>query len=195
MTLLIAGLVIFLGAHSARIVPGLYGKLAGQLGEVPYKAVYSVVSLVGLVLIWKGFAAARDAGQPILYSPPVWMQHITLLLMMIALVCLVAAYVPSRIKAALKHPMLVAIKIWALAHLLANGELHSVIVFGSFLAWAVLDRISVKRRERAGLAMPYVHKPGTPVANDLIVVVLGATAYVAIALWLHPILFGVVVMG
>ena len=159
-----------------------------------YKGIYSVISLIGLILIWRGFSAARDAGQPLLYSPPVWMQHITLLLMAIAMICFVAAYVPGRIKAALKHPMLVSIKVWALAHLLANGELHSVILFGGFLAWAVLDRISVKRRERAGLVTPYTLPPDTPAANDLIAVVIGATAYVAILVWLHPILFGVPVM-
>lgn len=194
MIVMVVGMVLFLGIHSARIVPGLRDNLVRTFGEMVYKGIYSILSLIGLVFIWRGYAMARDAGQPLLYSPPLWMTHVTLLLMAIALICFVAAYVPGRIKAALKHPMLVSIKIWALAHLLANGELQSVVLFGGFLAWAVLDRISVKRRERAGLATPFALPADTPAANDLIAVVIGATAYVAILLWLHPILFGVAVM-
>ncbi|MEM8878078.1 MAG: NnrU family protein [Pseudomonadota bacterium] len=194
MIVMVVGMVVFLGIHSARIIPGLRANLVQTFGEMAYKGIYSILSLIGLIFIWRGYSMAREAGQPLLYYPPLWLTHLTLLLMAIALICFAAAYVPGRIKAALKHPMLVSIKIWALAHLLANGELHSIVLFGGFLAWAVVDRISVKRRERAGLAVPFTLPADTPPANDLIAVVIGATAYVAILLWLHPILFGVAIV-
>lgn len=191
MLVLILGLAIFLGIHSVRIVaPGWRERLIAARGDNAWKGIYSIISLVGLVLIVWGYAMART-DPVILYYPPVWMRHIALVLMMPVFVMLAAAYIPGRIKTALKHPMLAAVKLWALAHLLANGTLADVLLFGSFLAWAVADRISAKRRAvSAGV-------PGLPPApaNDLIAVVVGATLYVVFLLFLHEWLFGVSPLG
>ena len=135
---------------------------------------------------------ARAMGVPQLYDPPAWLRHVNLVLMMIAMVLLAAFVVPGRIKAAVKHPMLAAIKVWALGHLLANGDLASVILFGSFLAWAVIDRIWLKRQPVDVIALEKAR--AAPAANDLIAVVIGATAFVLFAFWLHPALIGVAVM-
>ena len=150
---------------------------------------YSLVSLAGFVLICWGFGASRDAG--ILYVAPGWGRHVNLALMLPALILLVASQMPTgAIKKAVKHPMLIAVKLWAFGHLLANGEINSVILFGSFLAYAVIDRIVVKKRGDNG--------PGPDakiaVASDIGAVVVGLGLYMAILLWLHPILFGVAVM-
>lgn len=191
MFMLIAGLIVFLGVHSAQIF-GLKGGLVARLGANGYKGAYSVASLVGLVLIVMGYGAARAEGSMQLYNPPAFLHPVTLILMMIAMVLLATMKIPGRIQAAVKHPMLAAIKVWALAHLLSNGDLASVLLFGSFLAWAVIDRISVKRRPVDVIALEKAR--AAPVFNDLIAVVIGATLYVVFALWLHPILFGVPVM-
>jgi len=188
MTYLILGLVIFFGTHlftSFRSrAPGR--DLRAKLGEGPYMGLYSVLALAGFVLIVWGYGAARPA--PILYMPPTWMAHLNLVLMLPTMILLVAAYAPTgRIKKAAKHPMLAAVKIWALGHLLANGELNSVILFGSFLAYGVIDRIALKRRGNVG--------PGPDAAvspmGDIAAIVIGSAAYAAILFWLHPILFGV----
>ena len=188
MIYLILGLVIFFGTHFFSAfrsrAPGR--DLRRKMGEGPYMGLYSILALAGLVLIVWGYGAARPA--PILYMPPTWMAHLNLVLMLPAMILLVAAYAPTgRIKKAAKHPMLLAVKIWAFGHLLANGELNSVILFGSFLAYGVIDRIALKRRGDVG--------PGPDAAvspmGDVIAVVVGAAVYAAILLWLHPILFGV----
>jgi uncharacterized membrane protein len=185
---LVLGLVIFFGTHLFSAYrsrePGK--DIRAKMGQGPYMGLYSLVSIAGFALIVWGYGAARPA--PILYMPPVWFAHINLVLMLFAMVFLVAAYMPTgHIKKAVKHPMLLAVKIWATGHLLANGELNSVLLFGSFLAYGVLDRIAVKKRGDNG--------PGPDVkANvmgDVGAVVVGLGAYAAIAHWLHPILFGV----
>ena len=188
MLYLILGLVIFFGAHLFSAfrsrAPGKDLKV--KLGYGPYMGLYSLVSIAGFVLIIWGFGAARPA--PILYQPPVWMAHLNLVLMLPAMILLAAAYAPTgRIKKAAKHPMLAAVKIWALGHLLANGELNSVLLFGSFLAYGVIDRIAVKKRGDIGPG------PDAPVSamGDVAALVIGTAAYAAILLWLHPILFGV----
>lgn len=187
MVYLILGLVIFLGIHCLPMVPARHGAIKARLGDGPYRGLYSVVAAAGLVLIVYGFGAARAAGPVQLYEPPFWLRHLTMLLMLPVFVFLVAAYFPGRIKAALKHPMLAAVKIWALGHLLANGELNSVLLFGSFLAYGVIDRIAVKKRGDIGPG------PDAPVSamGDVAALVIGTAAYAAILLWLHPILFGV----
>jgi uncharacterized membrane protein len=164
--------------------------LIGRIGEGPYKGLYSLLSLAGVVLIAIGFGRYRAAGYVPVWDPPVWTRHLALLLVWVAFVCLAAAYLPGRIKQALKHPMLAGVKIWALAHLLANGDLGSILLFGSVLAWAVAARISAKRRDEA--------KPhGAPLEppagwrNDALAVALGTAAYVVFAIWLHPALIGV----
>jgi uncharacterized membrane protein len=187
MYVLIAGLVLFFVPHSARIVaPRWCERMHTRLGENGWKGLYSLVSLAGLVLIVWGYGLSR-LDPVVLYSPPVWMRHITLVLMMPVFVMLAAAYIPGRIKSTLKHPMLAAVKLWAVAHLLANGTLADVLLFGSFLAWAVADRISLKRR---AVVQPVPGLPPAP-ANDIIALVVGATLYVLFLLVLHKILFGV----
>lgn len=190
MTLLIAGLVLFLGMHSIGIVASDgRDQLAKKLGPIGWRALYSVISIVGFVLIVKGYAAAR-LDPTVLWYPPTWTGHITAVLMLPVFVFLLAAYLPGRIRDTLKHPMLVATKIWALAHLIANGTLADVLLFGGFLAWAVADRISLKRRTaRATLTMP---KTG---ANDVIAVVGGLALYGAFVAHLHLALMGVAPFG
>jgi uncharacterized membrane protein len=190
MTHLIAGLVIFLGMHSVAIVaPGFRAGARERLGEGGWKGLYGLVSLVGFVLIVEGFGLARQA-PVVLYSPPSWMRHVTFLFMLPVFPLLLAAYLPGRIKSAAKHPMLAAVKCWAFGHLLANGTLADVLLFGGFLAWAVVDRISLKRRP------PQVLRTAPPGRfNDLLAVVLGFGLYVLFIGWAHVRLFGVSPLG
>ncbi|KAA1171927.1 NnrU family protein [Marinobacter salinexigens] len=186
MAMLIAGLVVFLGIHSLSIFnEPLRNRLCQSLGEWPFKGVYSIISLLGLVLIVIGYAAAR-LEPTALYTPPGWLRHVAMLLLIPVFPLFFATYFPGRIKATLKHPMLVAIKLWALAHLLANGMVHDVLLFGAFLAWAVADRISMKRRtQRSIITMP---KTG---ANDVISVIGGLAVYFITVFWAHQWLIGV----
>ena len=187
MPLLIAGLVLFLGIHSVAIVaPSFRARIIQRMGEGAWKGLYSLISLAGFVLICYGFGLARQA-PVVLYSPPTWLRHLAFLVMLPVFPLLIAAYLPGRIKTAAKHPMLAAIKFWAFAHLLANGSLADVLLFGGFLAWAVVDRISVKRR-----AMPQVLRTAPPGPwNDAIAVVLGLAVYALLIGWAHVRLFGV----
>jgi uncharacterized membrane protein len=191
MVLLIVGLVLFLGVHSVAIVaPTLRARTIHRLGEGAWKGLYALVSLIGFVLICYGFGLARQA-PVILYVPPTWLRHVALLLMLPVFPLLIAAYLPGRIKTTAKHPMLAAVKFWAFAHLLANGMLADVLLFGGFLAWAVVDRISLKRRStpqvlRSAPAGPW---------NDVIAVVLGLAIYAVLIGWAHVRLFGVSPIG
>lgn len=184
MLVLIIGIVVFLGIHSVRILaPGFRDRQIAA-GEGRWKGIYSLVALVGLVLIVWGYSMARLTA-PILYEPPIFMRHINLLLMYFSFVFLVASQMPAgRIKAAVKHPMLLAVKIWAFGHLLANGDLAALLLFGSFLVWAIVDRISVKRRGDMG------PKPG-PVTWDIAVIVVASILYALFVWRLHLWLFGV----
>jgi uncharacterized membrane protein len=184
MVLLILGLILFLGIHTFTSLREPRAALIGRLGEGPYKGLYSVVSAVGLVLIVWGFARYRDTAYVQIWTPPQWLHPLVLALMWFSFVALVAAYAPAGwIKGRLRHPMLVGIKSWALAHLLANGDLGALILFGAFLAWAVYDRIAVKRRGDAGAA------PSGFALGDAIALVIGSAAYAAM-FWLHPRLIG-----
>lgn len=186
MTTLILGLVLFLGVHSVAIAaPGWRSAVIARRGEGLWKGLYSVVALAGFVLIVVGYGLARQ--QPVvLYTPPTALRHVALLLMVPVFPLLFAAHLPGRIKQAAKHPMLLATKLWALAHLLANGTAADVLLFGGFLAWAVADRISVKHR--AAPAKP----AGAPSArNDAIALVGGLAVYVLFLLWAHAWLIGV----
>ena len=145
MALLILGLVLFIGMHSTSIVADDFRNRMAAKSGLGWKAFYGIVSIVGLVLIVKGYAAAR-MDPTVLYIPPVWLKHVAALLLLPVFILFFAPYFPGRIKAATKHPQLVAVKLWAVAHLLVNGTVADVILFGSFLVWAVVDRISMKRR-------------------------------------------------
>ncbi len=190
MIVLILGLVIFLGIHSVQIAAsGLRNRKIAELGEGRWKGIYSIISLIGLVLIIWGYGLAREA-PVVVWDPPVWTRHLSLLLMLPVFPLLFSAYFPGRIKLAAKHPMLLAVKFWALAHLLANGTLADLVLFGSLLAWAVVDRISVKRRPQSA-ASTVVARP----MNDVVAVVAGVALYLLFAFYLHLYLFGVAPIG
>ncbi len=191
LIVMILGLVLFLGTHIVTTKRGLRTQLIARHGEGTYKIAYSLVSVAGLALIVWGFATYRATGWIDVWTPPKAMKYIALGLMLLAVIALVSAYIRGRIYVALKHPMLVAVKIWALAHLLANGDLGSIILFGSFLAWAVFDRISLKRRSDAG--GPPIPVGG--VGNDVIAVAVGIVAYLALGYAFHPVVIGVSVFG
>nr|WP_165445832.1 NnrU family protein [Bradyrhizobium uaiense] len=188
---MILGLVLFLGIHVLSSLRELRAGIVKAMGEGAYKGVYSLVSFAGLALIIWGFGHYRATGWIDVWTPPTAFKHITVALMLPAVILIVAAYIRGRIYTIVKHPMLAAVKLWAFAHLLANGDLGSIILFGSFLAWAVYDRISLKRRTDAG-------GPPIPVGgptNDLIAIAVGVIAYLALAFAFHPVVIGVPVMG
>ena len=183
MFLLAFGLIVFFLPHLfTAFARGWRSRLVDGLGEGAYKGLYSVVALVGFVLIIVGW---RSADATVLYSTPGFLRHVAYPLMAIALILLAAAYVPAgRIAAVVKHPMLAGVKIWAFAHLLVNGELRSVLLFGCFLAYAVVDRVAVKRRGESG-------RTAGGIVNDGVAVAVGLAAYLAIYLYLHRFLAGV----
>jgi len=188
---MISGLVLFLGIHTLPAHRELRARAVTSLGEGGYKIVYALVALLGLVLIVWGFAHYRATGWIDVWNPPKALRHITVALMLPAVILVAAAFIRGRIYTALKHPMLAGVKLWAAAHLLANGDLGSIILFGSFLGWAVFDRISLKRRTDAGA-------PPIPVGdwgNDLIAVAVGIVTYLALAFAFHPVVIGVPVVG
>lgn len=191
MLLLVCGLGVFLGSHLIPVFPELKARMVGKLGENGYKGLFSISAALGLGLIIYGFGVARADGAPILYDPPVWLRHVTMLFMIPVFIFLVAAYVPCRIKAVLKHPMLVAVKLWAVSHLLANGDLASVLLFGGFLAWAVIDRISVKRR---GTVRGDAAGAAPPASRDIVVILAGLALYGLFVWKLHTLLIGVPVV-
>jgi uncharacterized membrane protein len=192
VTLLVLGLILFLGTHAFSMARSRRAAVVGRVGEGAYKGLYSLLSLAGVVLISIGYGQYRASGYIPVWDPPVWTRHLALLLVLLAFICFVAAYLPGHIKARLKHPMLAGVKIWALAHLLANGDLGSILLFGSFLVWGVAARISVKRRDVAaqhgGTAAP------AGIRNDVLAVAIGTIVYVAFVFWLHPWLIGVPVL-
>jgi uncharacterized membrane protein len=188
MTLLVLGLVLFLGAHSTRIfAEGWRVQRIAAMGELGWKAAYSVVAIVGFVLIVYGYGEARTS--PVyLWNPPVWTRHLAALLTIPAFVLLAAAYVPgNRIKAAVGHPMVAGVKVWAFSHLVANGTLADVVLFGSFLAWAVVDFIAARKRDRAA----GTRYPAGSTARDLVVIVAGLAAWAGFAFWAHGAWIGV----
>jgi uncharacterized membrane protein len=191
LIVMIAGLVVFLGTHLVTTQRELRAALIARLGASTYKGGYSLLSAIGLVLIVYGFATYRTTGWIDVWYPSRWMRHVVLALMLPATIIFVSAYLRGYIWRFMKHPMLVAIKIWAFAHLLANGDLGSIILFGSFLAWAVVDRITLKRRtDEGGPPIPF-----GGVRNDVLAVVVGLVAYVALVFAFHPAVIGVPVVG
>jgi uncharacterized membrane protein len=187
LALEILGLIIFLGAHVFVSMRNERAVLIAKMGELPYRGVFAFVSIVGIVLIGYGYASYRASGFIQIWYPPLWTRHIVESLMWPASIAVVAAYIPGNIKRVLKHPLLVAVKVWAVAHLCANGDLGGIILFGSVLAWAVYDRVSLKHRADAGA-------PSIPLGgwrNDVIAVVVGTILYLALGFVFHPIVVGV----
>lgn len=188
MAVLITGLLLFLGVHSVRIVADDWRSAQiAHLGERRWKGLYTVVSVAGLVLVVWGYALARR--EPVvLWAPPLWGRHLAGVLMLVSFVLLAAANVPKNpIRARLHHPMLLGTKVWAFAHLLANGMLADLLLFGGFLLWAVLAFRAARRRDQAaGTTYP----PGT--AQGLVITLLaGLVLWTVFAFWLHGVLFGV----
>ncbi|RYE39079.1 MAG: NnrU family protein [Hyphomicrobiales bacterium] len=191
LIVMIAGLVLFLGVHLVTTRRAFRAGLIARHGEGLYKIAYSIVAAIGLALIVYGFARYRATGWVDVWYPPKGMRHLALALMFPAVILFVASYLRGNIWRKLKHPMLAGVKLWALAHLLANGDLGSIILFGSILAWAVYDRITLKYREDAG-APPI---PAGGIGNDGLAIVVGSVAYVAIVFAFHPAVIGVPVVG
>ena len=188
MTLLILGLILFLGTHSVRIVAdGWRAARIAQLGEHGWKGLFSLASALGLGLIVWGYGLAR--AEPVaLWAPPGWTKHVAALLTLPAFVLIAAAYIPgNRIKAAVGHPMVAGVKVWAIAHLLSNGNLADVLLFGAFLAWAVIDFRSARQRDRAA----NVRYPAGTLARDGIVAAAGVGGWALFASLLHFWLIGV----
>jgi uncharacterized membrane protein len=189
MTYLIGGLGLFFLVHLVPTLPTLRGGIVAKLGPGIYRGLFSLVSLAGLVLIVLGYGQMQGLarGNPQLWIPPVWIKHVVLLLMVPAMILLVAAYVPSRIRTAVRHPLLTALMIWAFGHLLANGDLASLLLFGSFLAFAVYDRISVTSRPSPG---PLGNAKGGSL-HDIFVMAAGLGLYAFMLFWGHAKLIGV----
>ncbi|WP_114239643.1 NnrU family protein [Dyella sp. C9] len=188
MAVLILGLVLFLGAHSVRIFANDWRRRQiERMGEMRWKALYSLTSAAGLVLLVWGFGLARH--QPVLlYTPPLWLRHLNALFTLVAFVLVAAAYVPgNHLKAKLGHPMLAGVKTWAFGHLLATGMLHDVVFFGAFLLWSGVDFITCRRRDRAA----GVVYPAGSFKGDLLTVLAGVVGWLLFAFWLHGWLIGV----
>lgn len=187
MWVLILGLALFLGIHLTTALPRKRHKLVRQLGENKYKLVFSIFAILGLVLIIVGYAMARPTAT-VLYEPPFELRHLAMLLVLISFLMFPAARLSGHIRYWLRHPQITAVKIWAFAHLLVNGDLASVLLFGSFLAWGVFDRISLKKREQFGLVRTRNFTP--KITHDILALVIGAGLYAAFAFYLHGLLFG-----
>jgi len=188
MLMLIAGLLMFLAVHSLRVFAEPWrSRVIAARGEKLFKGIYSVLSIAGFVLIVYGYGEARLT-TAMLWAPPVWARHLAALLMLVAFIFLAAAYVPKNpIKARLGHPMLVAVKTWAAAHLLANGSVAAVLLFGSFLLWAALCFRAARQRDRAA-GITYPSKGAIPL---VITVLVGLGAWAAFAFYLHAAWIGV----
>jgi uncharacterized membrane protein len=193
MLTLVLGLLLFLGAHSTRVfAEGRRTAVIQRVGEKPWKAGYALVSIAGFVLIVVGYGLARQHPVVLWGQPPVWTRHLAALLTLVAFVLLAAAYVPgNQLKAKLHHPMILGVKLWAFAHLVANNTLADLVLFGGFLVWAVLDFRSARQRDRvAGTVYPAGRTSRTAIA-----VVVGVVAWALFAFWLHGAWIGVRPLG
>lgn len=189
MWILVAGLIVFLAIHSTKaLMPDMRQSVIDARGEGAWKGIYTLISLVGLALIIWGFGVARYENV-FFYTAPTWLNHLQLLLMLPVMILLVATELPAgKIKKAIKNPLLVAVKLWAIGHMLVNGDLASYLLFGSLLAWAVMVVINTKRR---GQSFP----DETVIKSDIISVVAGVALWLIIAFWLHEWLIGVPVIA
>lgn len=186
MASFIIGILLFLGVHSISVISEPWrNRVVDAIGEWPWKALYSLVAVAGLVLLIYGYGSIRY-DTAVAYVPPRWLNHLSILVLAPVFPLLLAAYLPGRIKTKTRHPMLLAVKIWAFAHLLVNGSLADVLLFGSFLGWAVWDRISLKHRQQR----PILGAPASG-ANDIIAVVGGLGLYLGFIFWFHEMLIGV----
>ncbi len=191
MLLLVLGLVLFFGAHSLPMArPAWRTQAIARAGEGPYQLGYALVSMLGMVLMVLGYGAARADNPVLVYQPPVWLRHVSLLLMLPVFTLVLAAYLPGPIQRALKHPMLIGVLLWALAHLLANGTLADLLLFGLFLVWSVAELFSLMRRQA-----PVVQAAPPSKWNSPIALLAGLTIYVAFILFLHQWLIGVPLVG
>jgi len=191
LLLLVLGLILFLGPHVFVTMRPHREATVKRFGELPYKALFAVISLIGLYVTGKGFGMYDAAGPIVLWTPPAWTRHITEALMLPACIFVAAAYLPGNIKRVLKHPMLVGVKTWAVAHLIVNGDIGGIILFGSVLAWAVYDRVSLKRRSDPG-GLPI---PEDGFKNDIAAVIVGVILYAALGFVFHPLVVGRHVFG
>ena len=192
MMYLIAGLVLFLGVHSTRVFANDWrSQTLARIGEKPFKGVYALLSLAGFALLLWGYGQARQQGV-MLWNPPTATRHIAALLMLLSFVLLAATYVPgNQIKAKLHHPMVLGTKVWALAHLLANGSLANTVLFGSFLVWSVVLFAASRKRDR----LEQIVYPAGTAGMTVVTVVAGIAAWAAFAFWLHRVLIGVSPFG
>jgi uncharacterized membrane protein len=191
LAVLVAGLAAFIGAHVFVTMRAERAAVIARIGENPYKIVFALVSLIGLFLIGYGFGQYRATGWIDIWYPPRWTYYITQILMWPASIFVAAAYIRGNIWRTLKHPMLIGVKTWAAAHLISNGDLGSILLFGSFLAWAVYDRITLKHRSDPG-APPI---PAGGHRNDIIAFAVGTVLYLALGLVFHPLVIGHAVFG
>lgn len=190
LLILILGLIVLLGTHVFVTFRAHRARLIEWLGQGGYRALFSVISLIGVCLVVWGYSEYRAQEWLPLWLPPGFMRHITVGLMLFAVIMLTAAFIPSHIKAWLKHPMLASAKTWAFAHLLSNGDLGSIVLFGAFLVWGGYARIAAKRRGDRGFT-----DPPAGWGNDAIVVVVGVAIYLLVGYYFHPYVIGVSVFG
>jgi uncharacterized membrane protein len=187
---LILGLVLFLGIHAFTMLRGARASLVTRLGNGPYRGLYSLVAVIGFVLIVYGYGAYRSSGMEPVWSPPDWTRHVTFLLMLVAFVLLAAGHAPTHIRQFIRHPMITAVILWSIGHLLVRGDLGSIVMFGAFLAWGVVGLVAMLARAPDDVQGPPPVKQARWQA-DLGIVVIGAAVYAAFVLWLHPLLIGV----
>jgi uncharacterized membrane protein len=189
---LILGLAVFVATHVFVSFREARAGVIERVGLPLYRSLFAIVSLVGLALIVWGYAQYREHGLIQLWSPPTFMRHITVGLVLFAVIFVVAAFIPSHVRTRLKHPMLAGVKTWALAHLMSNGDLGSILLFATFLAWGIYARIAAKRRGDIGAGAKSAPDGWR---NDIIVVVLGVAVFLALGFWFHPYVIGVPVFG
>ena len=191
LAILVLGLVVFIGAHLFVTMRAQRAAVIARIGEGPYKGLLALASILGLILIGYGFARYRATGWINVWYPPPWTHYITQFLMWPASILVVAAYIRGNVWRALKHPMLAGVKTWAVAHLISNGDLGSIVLFGSFLAWAGYDRMAVNRRTDAAM----LSLPASAHRNDIIALLAGTLLYLALGLIFHPLVIGHAVFG